>query len=466
MAETRGFHFGPRDRRGLIAGVRTGQLVVIAAALTLAVLGLYALRGAARALSGVVVLFGTVIAFYPIAGRTLEEWVPVAARFSSAGARGARRQTVRPARTPRAPSVLSSFRVLELPFDDERSLAALHDARFGVLSAVLSAEGDAFALRDEAERARLVDAWASVLSSSAHGAAPFRLQWIVRSVPDAAEELRDRIVAGWGGVPPSAAIAGARDSYEGLVATARERATRHETLLVIGVRAATSPTRAAAAAPVLAAAVTAYVQRLRDVGIRVLGLASAPGLRAMVRRGFDASPVLGDVRWPWPVDLEESWGSLRTDGSWHATYWIAEWPRHEVNSAFLLPLLASSGDRRSLSVVMAPVPPEKAIRAVERARTSVVADAELRRRHGFALTARTRREQQAVLSREGELAEGHAAYRFSGYVTVSAATPSELEEACSRTEQAGALARLELRRLYGSQAEAFCCTLPAARGCR
>jgi hypothetical protein len=114
---------------------------------------------------------------------------------------------------------------------------------------------------------------------------------------------------------------------------------------------------------------------------------------------------------------------------------------------------------------MSPVPPVRAMREVERDRTSLVADGELRRRHGFALTARTQREQEAVLRREGELAEGHAAYRFSGFVTVSASGPSQLEAACRRLEQAGALARLELRRLYGAQSEAFCCTLPLARGC-
>jgi len=156
---------------------------------------------------------------------------------------------------------------------------------------------------------------------------------------------------------------------------------------------------------------------------------------------------------------------LQTDGLWHATFWIAEWPRHEVGSDFLLPLLASSGDRRAVSVVMAPVPPLRAVRTAEHARTSGVADAELRRQHGFALTARVRREQEAVVRREHELADGHGAYRFSAYITVSAPGPGELDRACRRTEHAAALAGLDLRRLYGTQAEAFCCTLPVGRGC-
>lgn len=150
---------------------------------------------------------------------------------------------------------------------------------------------------------------------------------------------------------------------------------------------------------------------------------------------------------------------------WHATFWIAEWPRHEVGSDFLVPLLVGSGERRAVSVVMAPVPPLRAVRTAEHASTSGVADAELRRQHGFALTARVRREHEAVVRREHELAEGHGAYHFSAYVTVSAPGPGELDRACRRVEHSAALAGLEMRRLYGTQADAFCCTLPVGRGC-
>ena len=69
------------------------------------------------------------------------------------------------------------------------------------------------------------------------------------------------------------------------------------------------------------------------------------------------------------------------------------------------------------------------------------------------------------MRREHELAEGHGAFRFSAYITVSAPSPGGLEQACRRTEHAAALAGLDLRRLYGTQAEAFCCTLPVGRGC-
>lgn len=160
---------------------------------------------------------------------------------------------------------------------------------------------------------------------------------------------------------------------------------------------------------------------------------------------------------------EVEWGRVRTDANWHVTYWIAEWPRVEVGPDFLAPILLGPL-RRSVSVVMEPVSPFRAVRAVEAARTADIADSELRRRGGFLATARRAREAELVARREAELADGHGSYRFSGYVTVSSPELAQLEEWCQATEQAAGQARLELRRLYGDQARALLCTLPLCRG--
>jgi hypothetical protein len=160
---------------------------------------------------------------------------------------------------------------------------------------------------------------------------------------------------------------------------------------------------------------------------------------------------------------EAEWSRVRTDGTWHATYWIAEWPRVDVGPDFLAPLLLGP-IRRSVSVVMEPMSPSRAIRAVEQARTADIADSELRRRGGFLSTARRAKEAELVVRRETELADGHGSYRFSGYVTVTATTSAQLEEWCEATEHAAGAARLELRRLYGDQERALLCTMPLCRG--
>jgi hypothetical protein len=117
-------------------------------------------------------------------------------------------------------------------------------------------------------------------------------------------------------------------------------------------------------------------------------------------------------------------------------------------------------------VTIEAISPLKAMREVESARTSDSADRELRGRMGFMETARRRRQTEAVARREEELADGHAAVRFAGYVTVSAQTLEELERHCSDIEHAAQMARLELLRMYGQQDEAFKYTLPICRGLR
>src|SRR5262249_26277029 len=76
---------------------------------------------------------------------------------------------------------------------------------------------------------------------------------------------------------------------------------------------------------------------------------------------------------PWAMATDESWSALRVDGTWHATYWIAEWPRLEVGADFLTPLLLCDG-RRTVSVLMAPVPPDRAAREARAARAADLAD--------------------------------------------------------------------------------------------
>ena len=41
----------------------------------------------------------------------------------------------------------------------------------------------------------------------------------------------------------------------------------------------------------------------------------------------------------------------------------------------------------------------------------------------------------------------------------------ELEDVCRKVAHAAALCGLDLRRLFGTQADALCCTLPVGRGC-
>ncbi len=461
------YRFGPRDRRGLVAGARASQVVLVCAGLLVAVGLLRSLHSSAGVLvgAGVVAAAGW-SAFWPVRGRTVEQWVPVALAYVSrlllggSSAVPARRSPGPPSRPP---GPLGGFALRELAGSAVAgSFGALHDRRSGTWTAVLSLGSTPFALLGEEERSRQVAAWAGVLAAVSSGSgALHRLQWIERTLPDLGEPLVRHLEAKGVG-PDDPARAGARRSYAELLEREQVGRMRHELFLACTVRAGRG---ARTGADVLAEEIGRLDRRCRDAGIPVEGVLSRAGLSLLVRRSFDEVPGAGPISWPWPMAVAISWSSVRTDGTWHATYWIAEWPRSDVASDFLVPLLVGCAERRSVAVVMAAVPPHRAIRAAEHARTSVTADAELRRRHGIATSARRHREHEAVARREGELADGHVAYRFSGYVTVTATSPAELESACSRVEQAAALARLELRRLYGAQGDALAFSLPTGRGC-
>jgi hypothetical protein len=207
-------------------------------------------------------------------------------------------------------------------------------------------------------------------------------------------------------------------------------------------------------------------RQLADAGFHAGPLFDRRQLTEAVRAAFASraeAAVQSHDAWPWPMAVEASWSRTRVDGTWHATYWVAEWPRRDVAADFLAPLLLSEL-RRTVAVVMEPVGAVEATRRTEQARTAEIADSELRRRGGFLDSARRRRQEETLVRREDELADGHAQYRFSAYVTVTGDDEAELDDACARTEQEAGLAGLELRRCYGDQAAAFTCTLPLGRG--
>lgn len=348
------------------------------------------------------------------------------------------------------------------------------DARTHV--AVLRVQGHSFALLSPAEKERRVGGWAGVLAALAREhSTVHRLQWIASTLPDDGRGVRAHL-EGRAELGPDEP---ARRSYEEVLAVAGASASRHEVLVALAVHADRATRRAVRAAGGGAGGTAAVVLReaatlqrlLGEADMSVDGLLGPHELARVFRRATEPVPVEADgpasvaavPAWPWPMATEARWGCLRTDAAWQATYWIAEWPRIDVGPDFLGPLLLGP-ERRAVSMVMEPLPPSVAVRQAEQARTADLADSELRRRGGFLPTARRAREAEQVSRREAELADGHASFRFSGYVTVTAGSRPALEQACQATEQAAGQARLELRRLYGDQDRAFACTLPLCRG--
>jgi hypothetical protein len=478
------YRFGPLERRGLIAGWRGGQIASVGAGLVVAVAVLRVRPDVTGGVLALVALAGGVaVACWPVAGRAVEEWVPTVVRWSTDGMTGRRRwRTMAPLTGHLAAqggstrhAVLQndqgSFAALTLLRLDaepgaQRSVAVVQDTRQRTYTAALAVRGHSFALLGAEEKDRRIGGWSAVLAGLAReGSMIHRLQWLAVTLPDDGVAVRSYLEE-QAALPDDST---ARRSYGALLDASGADTCRHDVQLVVqvreprGRRPSTERQRESCAA--LLRECDSLQRLIGDADVTVDGLLSPAELVGSLRRVGDAhsgagSPVAGS---PWPMAVEVEWHRVRTDQLWHATYWIAEWPRIDVGPDFLAPLLLGPV-RRSVSVVMEPVSPSRATRQVEHARTADIADSELRRRGGFLSTARRARETEIVVRREAELADGHASFRFSGYVTVSATTADALENGCQMTEQAAGQAHLELRRLYGDQGRALLCTLPLCRG--
>ena len=91
-AEARRYRFGPLERRGLVGGLRAGQVGVIGAALALIIVLLQVSRSATMVIAVFAVgLAAAAFCFAPVAGRTAEEWTPVLALWIRRGGRRGRR---------------------------------------------------------------------------------------------------------------------------------------------------------------------------------------------------------------------------------------------------------------------------------------------------------------------------------------------------------------------------------------
>ena len=503
----------------MIAGWRGGQIASVAAGLLVGVAAIRArpsVGGVALAVTGLAV--GLAVAFWPIRGRTGEQWLPLVVRWSWPVVAGTRRQLapapgrghvvtvganggphgmvdVRPVagglRAGGSRRIFDGLTVRGAPFGAEGSaleFGVVIDARARTATAALAVRGHSFALLGSRDQDGQIASWARVLSSLAReGSEVHRVQWIESCLPDDGGAVRRHMAehAVLGTDSP------ARLSYQALVDEAAPVTRRHQILIALSIRTGRSSRavrssgggfagigavlgrellnlhRALDSADVVVDGVLGPGVLARTIGEAFSALGErADALGERVDRPAPGQPTRPKSQprgWPWPMVVEPTWDAVHIDATWHTTYWIAEWPRVDVTPDFLGPLLFSPL-RRSITMIMEPVSPSRAARQVAQARTADLADGELRRRGGFLVTARHTREKESVEERDVELADGHAQYRFSGYVTVTSDSREELTTACAAVEQAAGQAGIELRLLYGAQDIAFASSLPLGRG--
>jgi len=480
------YSFDPLERRGLLLGLQANQIAIASTGLLAAWVAIRVLAGS----GGVLMALGCVVAagaatFWTKDGRTAASWADLSLRWCFRRLRGPlisgepldgfRLSGIRPiVGVEPAAGKISSIALPGVELSELRAelgqpaVGVVIDMASGNWVAVLPVRGRSFSLLDPEDQARRLDSWRVVLNSLARpGTSVRRVQWIERTwqagdstLLETARtlDLADR------------QCGGAVRSYAEVAAGASTAVQMHAAFVAVAVPGPRTVSGEAGrrTSDVIRRELRLLEGQLRNGELWTSGPLDSNGIAGLMESAHSDQPSESRTRtrrFLWAIAEDEGWSFLRAGGTLHATYWIAEWPRIEVGPDFMSPLLMNGG-RRSVSVTMAPVPLERAARQVRSARTADVADEQLRSRAGFVPNARRGKEAESTVRREEELAVGHAEYRFSGYVTVSAGDRAGLDLACAETEHAAQAAHLEIRRLYGRQRDAFTFTMPLARGLR
>lgn len=458
MAEPPRYLFHPRERRGLVLGLGAGQLLGAGGGLVAAVVVHGALRGSGGVAAAVLVAaVGAGASLWSRDQRPLGEWAFIGAGWAARRARGPLLDDLPVA----GPSVPRPGRPSGIRLVTDRggpggpAMACVVDRRAATIAGVIPVDGGSFALMDPEVQADALEGWRRVLGTLARPGSPVRrVQWLHRVG-----------VAGPGG-PAELEAGPAGPHYRRLVAATVPSMKAHRTWLVVAVGARPDD----AGRRDLRREMRLLAGQLSAAGLRpgppldgdeMAGLLAGPSRPS----GAFSSRSGRDRTGGWPLAVDDRWSMVRVEGAWHCTYWVAEWPRIPVGPDFLTPLLVGV-ERASLSVVMSPVDPAAALRQARSSQASDLADAQLRARAGFLPSSRRQRESDGARQLEEELTDGHCQYRFSAYLTVSADERDGLLAACAEAEHSAQAARVELRRLYGRQAEAYTWTQPLGRGLR
>lgn len=205
---------------------------------------------------------------------------------------------------------------------------------------------------------------------------------------------------------------------------------------------------------------------LPESGASVVSWHTPRSLAAVVRTAFDPHSAMeisdrsgeragvaveagGPMFATWTVD------QFQSDGAFHRTFKISEWPQAQARLGFLDRLVFAGDFRHTVSLFIRPREARKAFKDVERRKADWETNDTLRRRLGKQPSLRHERQIGDINREETELVQGYAALRIACLVTVSAASEQELEANCADLRTRATEAGCELRLMAGEQESGF-----------
>ena len=447
--------FSRLSKRGVLLGLSGLQLVVVGVGAVVLVFSLYLGGGIILAYASPILMLCAALAWVGVGGRKLVEWLPILLRWawrSSGGQLVYRRRVLkpRPAGVLALPGDAASLRQW---VDAETGAVMVHDPHAATLTALVSVTHPAFVLLDPIEQERRVTSWSRVLATACRSGRIASVQMMERTLPDSGKGLAE-----WWHRHGQQDGSWAATTYGELIDRAGPAGERHASTVSIALdmKTAGRAIRAAGGGMRGAAAVLRQEMTTITAALRAADLAPSTWL--------EPGDLGRDLATAGPVAVTETWSDLRSDSAHHCVLWISEWPRALVYPGFLSSILLSSGIRRTFTLLYTPMRADHAARDIRKRKTEHVSDAAQRQRMGQIEDAQQDAEYHDVLRQEADLTAGHGVLRATGFITVSATTPGELEQAVAAIEQAAIQASCETRRLWGQQAQAFAtAALPLCR---
>nr|WP_187279058.1 SCO6880 family protein [Streptomyces lavendulae] len=371
--------------------------------------------------------------------------------------------------TFRLPGLAASSSVYEAEDSYGRPFGLIAVPSTGHYTAVFECGADGAALVDTDQVDTWVAYWGSWLASLAHEPSLVAASVCIETAPDPGTRLAREVD---GQLKPGAPTL-AQEVLREVVATYPAGSAL--------VNARVSVTYSAAPRP--GAKRRDHAEMAREIGTRLPGLSSHLGmtgagearpmtaqqLAEMVRVAYDPTvqvlieqaQATGGTGLTWkdagPVAAQESWGHYVHDSAASITWGMSEAPRGEVLSSVLTGLLGPHRDiaRKRVTLMYRPHDPATAANLVERDRRDA--------RFKMGGTKPAARDTVAVAAAEQsarEEAKGAGLTRFAMLVTATVNSPEELPTAAAAIDVLAPPARVQLRRMYGSQAAAFAAALP------
>jgi hypothetical protein len=367
------------------------------------------------------------------------------------------------------PPELGRLRWMAVSFDGAEA-GLLHERirRQNLLTAVISVSGgDRFVFSGPDEQAAQIFHWGEVLGAmAAEGSGLRRLQWVERATPQPSTVQEDWAKSAMREVSPTEWA-----DYQSLQAAIGTAAIHHDVYL--GAQVETDPGNQADVLAETASELAQLCEHLTSIGLRPTVL-SRREIAAVMRQWADPTALERLALWgsgsipvsgAGPAARRLGYDTLHTDGYVHRVGQIAAWPRVDVATEWMYPLLSTAlpGSVRTVSVHFEAVSTAQAFAEVRDARTTGGMAQRKRDEKGIITTEEEERRVDEARSRERELTRGFRQHKIAGLAMVSSPDAQTAARAWRHAERKAVECHLDLRELHARGHEAWAATLPLCR---